>query len=224
MRPTPDDTIALGGHPDETVVLPLGDETVVQPPQSIHAGQPSGAPAFVPPPAVAPAASPLPALPAFSMPVVQTPVYKPPRTRQGRGFAARLLRALILLLVLAVLAAAAFWYFVVRTSGPAVVVTGVQVVADPAVGHCPQAQYKFIGKIVLNGGSGDITYHWIQPDGTPAAGPDAVQSVQSGQKELDVALQFTYTGNGSTSGAAHLKVLKPSALESNAAGVQYRCP
>ncbi|HEV1997190.1 MAG TPA: hypothetical protein VGR61_03540, partial [Candidatus Dormibacteraeota bacterium] len=202
---------------------PMGDETVVHPPQSIHAGQPSGAPAFVPPPVMPPAAA-LPALPAYSMPVVQAPVYKPAKSRQGRGFAARMLRALILLLIIAVLAAAAFWYFVVRTSGPAVAVAGVQVVADPAVGHCPQAQYRFTGKILLNGGAGDITYHWIQPDGTPAAGPDTIQSVQSGQKELDVSLQFTYTGNGSTSGAARLKVLKPNALDSNAAGVQYRCP
>lgn len=217
VRPTGDETVVQGAA--------VGDRTLVQPAQSIHAGQPAGAPAFVPPPVgVPPAASTLPGLPAFSAPQVQGPVYKPPKAAKRRSFGARLLRALVGVLIVAALVAAAFWYFVVRTSGPAAAATSVQVTADPAVGHCPQAQYRFIGKILTNGGAGDITYHWIQPDGTPAAGPDTVQNVPSGQKELDVALQFTYTGNGNTSGAAQLKVLKPNTLDSNAAGVQYRCP
>ena len=237
MRPGvgPEDTIALG-HPDETMVQPmgdetivqgggqLGDETVVQPPQSIHAQQPGGAPAFMPmPQPAAPAPSPLPGL-TFSAPQVNTPVYKPPKTKQGRGFAVRLLRALVALLILAILAAAALWYLVLRNSGPAVLVTGATISLTGVQDNCASKAsktYTFSGQIVTNGGAGTVKYNWQQPDGKTV--PEEVAATK-GNSTIPVSLAFTYSGHGSASGEAKVHVTDPNVFDSNAAGVQYRCP
>ncbi len=230
----PDETMALparggdetvvqaGGFPDETVVRGPGaapDETVVQQPQSMHPGQPTGAPAFVPPPvAPVPVATAMPGATTFSVPQVQAPVYKPPKAKK-KGGAGRLLLPLLLIIVIA----GAAFFLISRSSGPAVAVTAVTAAAAPPVGHCPSATFLFTGKIQTNGGAGTITYQWIQPDGSPAAPTE--QTVEKSSGLVTVTLQFTYHGNGSADGnKAQLKVLKPAPVDSNTAPVQYRCP
>jgi hypothetical protein len=84
------------------------------------------------------------------------------------------------------------------------------------------ATYVFFGKIRVNGGAGNIRYQWIQPNGIPAHLTD--QSVDKGEGAITVTLSFTYSGNGSTSGAARLKVLQPNVVDSKPIAVQYRCP
>lgn len=220
----PDETLVQGGPPlDETVVMGAGagQETVVRPPQSMHPGQPTGAPIFVPPPPPlpmpVPAAVPSPA--AFSVPQVAAPVYKPPKAAKKRHWR----RNLVLLLLLVIIAAGAF-FAISRNLGPAVAVTGVEATVQrpQGGGHCPSATYVFFGRILTNGGAGNIRYQWIQPDGTPASVTE--QSVDKGQNVVTVSLSFTYSGNGSTSGVARLKMLQPSAVDSNPVAVQYRCP
>jgi predicted Ser/Thr protein kinase len=242
-----DDTVALA---DETVVRPMSDETVVQPmsdetmvrpgsdetvvvggaetvalpapppPPSMHPGQPAGAPAFIPPPP-APAVAALPSPAAFTVPQVQAPVYQPPVARKKRR-PTRLLLPLVLLLLLA---AGAFVLYT-RLSGAPVAVTAASAkitTGTSAEGHCPSANFSFTGTIQTNGESGEITYQWVQPDGTLAA--PAVQPMSKGQTSADVSLQFTYKGNGDATGdKTQLKVLKPSAVDSNVVPVQYRCP
>jgi hypothetical protein len=225
-----DQTVALPSQPDEAVKgpysadetipmrTPADEETLVEPPQSVQLRSPIGHPAPIPPP---PAAMPAPAAVAgptsFSVPQVQAPVYKPPKTKARRR-PERMLVPLLLLIALG----AIVYFLLNRNSGTTVVVTGAEAVASPQVGHCPRATYLFTGKIFTKNGAGDITYQWVQPDGL--LGQEAVQKVTSGQTLVSVTLQFTYTGNGSTTRAAHLKVLKPTALESAPAGVQYLCP
>jgi hypothetical protein len=235
----PDETVALpatgagdetmvqaGGLPDETVVLGgrgAPDETVVQAPQSMHRDQPTGAPAFVPPPtAPMPAPAAVPTSASFVVPQVQAPVYKPPQAKRSGGFG-RFVRNLLILLVVVVLIAGGAFYFINKNLGPTVAVTAVEAGTSQPVGHCPSTTFLFTGKIHTNGGGGSITYQWTQPDGTKAASTE--QQVDKGANEVTVTLQFTYSGNGSADGnQAQLKVLKPSTVDSNTVPVQYRCP
>ncbi|MEA2684451.1 MAG: eukaryotic-like serine/threonine-protein kinase [Chloroflexota bacterium] len=224
--PASDETMVQGAPPpmDETLVMGggAGDETVVRPPapmppQSIHAGQPTGAPAFVPGPPPPPAA---PASATFSVPQVAAPVYKPPKPPRRKG---RLRRLLLPLVVLVIIGAAGF-YFVTRNGGPALLATAAEASVQPPKGggHCPKATYLFVGKIRTNGGAGTIKYQWTQPDGSAAQPTE--QLVAKGDGVITVTLSFTYTGDGSTDGDAFLTVLSPNKVDSNHVAVQYRCP
>jgi serine/threonine-protein kinase len=217
---SPVDTTAFMAGSEETIVqggpqLNQTDETVVQPPPP----PPPPPPVQMPVPAAIPVPAAMPNAAAFSVPQVSGPVYKPPKAPKKR----RLGRTLVLLILLAIIALGAF-LVISRNSGPAVAVTAAEarVQAPQGGGHCPSATYVFLGTIRTNGGAGDIRYQWIQPDGTPASVTD--QSVDKGQGAITVSLSFTYSGNGSTSGTARLKVLKPQAVDSNPVAVQYRCP
>ena len=160
---------------------------------------------------------------AFSVPQVSAPVYKPPKVKKKR----RPFRLLLPLVLILLLAGGAFYAYNRFFSGPALAVTAATAETTHggpgAVGHCPTASFDFTGTIQTNGGAGDITYQWIQPDGTPAQ--ETTQSVNKGQTSIPASLHFTYKGNGSANGdKTQLKVLKPSAVDSNVVPVQYRCP
>ncbi|MFN2466145.1 MAG: serine/threonine protein kinase, partial [Candidatus Dormibacteria bacterium] len=229
VRPSDETIVQSGAAADQTVALggagaAAAEETVVQGPQSMHRDHPTGAPEFVPPPtAPMPAPAAVPTAAAFAVPQVQAPVYKPPKVKQKGGGFKRFLRNLVFLLVLLLVIAGGAYYLLNRGVAPAVAVTAVEAAANPPVGHCPSATFVFTGRIHTNGGAGNITYQWIQPDGTPATPTD--QQVEKGSGIITVTLQFTYHGQGSADGnQAQLKVLKPSAIDSNPAPVQYRCP
>jgi len=212
VRPLADETVVQAGTMDETVVQPAA--------QSMHPGQPGGAPPFVPPPR--PAALPAPV--AFAVPQVSAPVYKPPAARKKKSSPLRLLLPLLLVLALA---GGAFYLYNKVFSGPALAVTSVTAEVTHGsigvVGHCPEAAFDFTGTIVTNGGRGDLTYMWVQPDGTLA--PATTQTVAKGQTSIPVSLHFSYRGNGSARGAkTQLKVVSPSPVDSNVVPVQYRCP
>jgi len=160
---------------------------------------------------------------AFSVPQVSAPVYQPPKVKKKR----RPFRLLLPLLLILLLAAGAYYAYTRLFSGPALAVTSVTAEithgSTGAVGHCPTASFDFTGTIQTNGGPGEITYQWIQPDGTPAQ--ETPQSVNKGQTSIPASLHFTYKGNGSANGdKAQLKVLKPAPVDSNVVPVQYRCP
>jgi hypothetical protein len=242
VTPAGSDQTVVRGEPDQTVPRPpsgakaAGDTTVLQPPPGdSYPGQPSGAPAFVPrpptpkpPPAPPAPAPPMTAVPfpaaepvtrTFSAPPVQPPVYRPPHAGGRGGGLTRLLVPVLLLLALGAIAL----FVILRNSGPAAAVTRVQVRANPTLGHCPSATYNFIGTIFTNGGAGQVTYQWIQPDGTAAA--ETTQSISRGQKQLDVTLSFTYKGNGNADGdKTRLRVIRPAPVDSDLVSVQYRCP
>ena len=223
VRPSADETVVQGGQQlDETMVMGggAGDETVVQPPQSIHAGQPMGAPAYVPGPPQAPPPAPVPTGATFSVPQVAAPVYKPPKPPRKRGILRRLMLPLLFILIIA----GAALFFITRNGGRALAVTAVEasVQPPPGGGQCPKATYLFMGRIRTNGAAGNINYQWTQPDGSAAQPTD--QTLSKGEGVITVTLSFTYTGNGSTTGDAHLSVLAPNKVDSNHVAVQYRCP
>jgi eukaryotic-like serine/threonine-protein kinase len=218
-------TLALPGQSDQTLAqgpssgdetmstsAPAIGETPAQSPHSVLPDTPIGSSGFVPPRTAG-----TPAPREIPVPPVRVPVYKPSKPKSRR----RPHRAFLPLLLVVALVAMA--YFLLNRNGPPpVAVMGAEAVVSPQVGHCPSATYVFTGRIFTKGGAGNITYQWVQPDGL--LGQETVQNVTSGQTIVSVRLQFTFKGNGSTMGAAHLKVLKPSALESTPASVQYLCP
>ena len=235
VRPMPasaDETVALAAASDETMVQGAAapDETVLQPPpppappQSMHPDQPGGAPPFIPPPAAPSMPSPaMPSPAAFTVPQVSAPVYQPPKVKKKR----RPFRLLLPLVLILVLAAGAYYAYNRFLGGPALAVTTVKAEITHGstgdVGHCPTASFDFTGTITTNGGAGDITYQWIQPDGTPAT--ETPVHVEKGQTIVPASLHFTYKGNGDATGdKTQLKVLKPAPVDSNLVPVQYRCP
>ncbi|GAC1335216.1 MAG: hypothetical protein NVSMB17_17850 [Candidatus Dormibacteria bacterium] len=220
-QPGPDETVVQGSTRDDTVVQAPGrDETLVVPAsQSVHPGQPGGAPPFMPPP---PSLPPPPAPAAFAIPQISAPVYQPPKAKKRRRRS-----PLLPLLLILLFAAGAFFVYTRMRGGPAVAVTAVTAApthgSGGSVGHCPEAGFDFTGTIQTNGNAGEITYQWVQPDGTLA--DPTTQTIAKNQASVAVSLHFTYKGRGEANGdKTQLKILKPNPVDSNVVPVQYRCP
>jgi hypothetical protein len=100
-------------------------------------------------------------------------------------------------------------------------------VANVAVAPAPQPaagcdiQYDIVGTITTNGKAGTISYEWIRSDGQESG--TLKQSVAAGQTSTTVHLYWKFTGEGSMTATATLRVLDPTRLD-GATQFHYSCP
>jgi tRNA A-37 threonylcarbamoyl transferase component Bud32 len=150
------------------------------------------------------------------------PIFRPPAARRSR----RLTLGAVVVLGAAVGVAAAFLLRSNpgnRTATVPLRVIGVSLaVSSSATGHCPSAIFTFVGHIAINGSSGNVAYRWLQPDGHFSTTQHV--AVDSGQRDVNEDLLFTFTGSRQFGGSASLQVLSPAPLSSRAVAVRYMCP
>ncbi|MBR7837741.1 hypothetical protein KDL01_30975 [Actinospica durhamensis] len=136
----------------------------------------------------------------------------PPTQPRGQRW---VLPLTVLILVIAVVA-----YFTWGRSPASMSVTGVSVRTSSATVPC-SGQETLTGVIVTDGGAGSVTYQWVRSDGTKSA--VLHQTVNSGDKLVDVTLLWSFEGTGSLHATAVLNVLGPGAARSGSASFDYSC-
>jgi hypothetical protein len=134
------------------------------------------------------------------------------RSRQVRStahrFWARTLRTANIVLTVAVIAAGSWagWQWWQRWH-PQLRVSQVTVAPATAEGGCDTV-FDLVGTVASNGKAGSIKYQWVRSDG--AATKELNVNVPAGQTSTVVHLYWTFSGAGSQSASATLKVLGPN--------------
>jgi hypothetical protein len=122
----------------------------------------------------------------------------------------------VLILVIAVL----IYYPWGRGSGNPLGVEGASVqVSERSVG-CGGTE-RLTAVIQTNGGAGTISYRWLRSDGTSSE--QLSQPVTSGERQVSVALDWSFDGHGTIDANATISILSPQA-EKATASFQYHCP
>ncbi|HEY2793351.1 MAG TPA: hypothetical protein VGJ28_13385, partial [Micromonosporaceae bacterium] len=80
-------------------------------------------------------------------------------------------------------------------------------------GTC-DTEFDVTGTIATNGKAGNVTYEWLRSDGQNSG--VLTESVAAGQKSTVVHLYWTFTGHGSVTARATLRVLTPNKVEQSA--------
>lgn len=100
------------------------------------------------------------------------------------------------------------------------VLTGLTAEVSPSRGGCA-TKFIFSGKVVIRGGSGQLTYLWIKPDG--ATTDRTIATVEAGRRTRVPNFEYTLRGPGHLSGDAVLIVSKPVQLRSAPVHIDYVC-
>ncbi len=130
-----------------------------------------------------------------------------------------------LALFVAVIAAAgivAYFPLHLFRNGATLHVKSISAAVTPASGHCPSARYVFIASVMTNGQGGPLTYEWAKPDQRVTDVKSA--SIPDGETNATATLEFTFQGQGSTSGDAVLHILTPNDVKSAPVHIAYQCP
>jgi hypothetical protein len=130
----------------------------------------------------------------------------------------------VALFVGVVAAAALIAYFPLHLfrNGAALRVNSISAAVTPASGHCPSARYVFTASVMTNGQGGPLTYEWAKPDQRVTDVKSA--SIPDGETNATATLEFTFQGQGSTSGDAILHILTPNDVKSAPVHIVYECP
>lgn len=135
-----------------------------------------------------------------------------PVTRRWWGYLTRVLSALATL----VLVAAAVWtgwqwweHYHDKVAVSSVTVAPIRL----PKGTC-DVQYDVVGTITTNGKAGTVTYEWLRSDGQRSG--VLSESVASGETSTVVHLYWTFTGHGSVTARATLRVLTPDQKDGSA--------
>jgi hypothetical protein len=165
-------------------------------------------------------------MPSFRLGKGVTAATKTPRRDRAPGasrrwweYLTRIGSAIVTVAIVAVIAWTA-WQWWQRLHGT-VKVGRVTVATAPLVNGDCDIQYDIVGTIATNGKPGTITYEWLRSDGQQSA--QLRQSVVAGQTTTTVHLYWAFTGVGSTTAGATLRVLDPSAT-TGATQFRYSCP
>jgi hypothetical protein len=182
-------------------------------------------PGFAPLPAAVGAGGGPPSAGSFVAPQMAPPVYQPPKTVDPEAHSRRgpaLIVALVCLVLIGAAGYLAVTRFHVLGRELPLTVSSASAIVDKSTGKCPSHTYIFTGKVKSNGAGGKLTYDWVKPDGTTS--DNASATIPSGENESIFTLQFTFQGNGHTTGDAVLHVSSPSNIKSAPVHVDYVCP
>lgn len=100
------------------------------------------------------------------------------------------------------------------------VLTGLTAEVSPSAGGCG-TKFVFTVKVVVHGGSGQLTYRWVKPDG--ATTDLTTATVEPRSRIYLPNLEYTLRGPGHLSGDAVLIVSKPAQLRSGPVHIGYVC-
>jgi hypothetical protein len=131
----------------------------------------------------------------------------PPGRRPPRRRWAGLLSTLVTLAL-----AAGVWIYVYERAHNKLTITGVTVtVANQVVGCNHTAD--IIGTITTNGHGGPVSYQWVRGTEPPMAA--LVADDASGNKTVQVHLEWAFHGKGTVQAVAKLRILTPDAAEAS---------
>ncbi|MER7584315.1 hypothetical protein [Kitasatospora sp. NPDC097691] len=136
-----------------------------------------------------------------------------PPARRRRAAFGRLVWAAVLLVLPAVLLTRCH-------VDPPLDLTGVSVTAAPAAGPTCGGTAVLTASVTTNGNPGTIRYRWLRNDGTSSG--ELVQPVQSGERQVDLVLRWTFDGPGTLRATATVEVLTPQRL-SGSTTFRYSC-
>ena len=144
----------------------------------------------------------------------------PPPPRRGRG---GLLWLLVGALAFVAVAGVGGYLLVSRSSsGPALSVTGIVAVAQPAKAGC-DSDVHVSGTITTNGGKGTIDYQWFR-DGQPVSADILHMPVDKDQTQVHLPdLTLTNTGKGSLVARVTLTVISPAGSVPGTTSFSYSC-
>ena len=128
-------------------------------------------------------------------------------------------RWILPLTVLILVIAALIYYLWGRGAGNPLTVEGANVqVSERSVG-CGGTE-RLTAVIPTNGSAGTIAYRWLRSDGTSSE--LLTQQVTSGERQVSVALDWSFDGRGTIDASATISILSPQA-EKATAFFQYHC-
>jgi hypothetical protein len=163
---------------------------------------------------------------SWAAPRVDPPVYQPPQAvnpkAQRRPGPVVLIVVLLGLVLIGAAGYLAVTRFHVLGGDLPLTVSNASATVNASTGKCPSHTYVFTGKVKSNGAGGKLKYEWTRPDGTNS--DSASTSIPSRETESIFTLQFTFQGNGHTTGDAILHVISPSNIKSQPVHVEYVCP
>jgi serine/threonine-protein kinase len=95
----------------------------------------------------------------------------------------------------------------------------VQVTPSSGRGRCPSAQFDFVGRIVTNGGAGQLTASWELPGGQRVAARPV--DVAAGRRAVRVGVHFPVTGQRPLRGQATLRVEAGTVVTAHSSQIHY---
>lgn len=138
-----------------------------------------------------------------------------PALAQRRRTQRWILPLTVLILVLAVL----IYFFWGRANPATLSVNGVTVQVSAPVLDCGGTE-RVTAVIDTNGGAGAIEYQWMRSDGTSSG--EISQQVASGDRHVNVVLDWNFDGYGELDASATVKIFSPGA-GAGSATFKYRC-
>ncbi|MFG1656456.1 hypothetical protein ACGFIY_08005 [Micromonospora chersina] len=100
-------------------------------------------------------------------------------------------------------------------------VEGVTVAVPRPPGVACDVTVDVVATVRTNGRGGVIRYQWFRSDAPP--GSLLTERVGRGQRTTTLTLKWTFSGVGTTTGAATVNIIEPSPVQAGTQ-VRYRCP
>ncbi|MFG2107204.1 hypothetical protein [Micromonospora chersina] len=100
-------------------------------------------------------------------------------------------------------------------------VEGVTVAVPRPPGVACDVTVDVVATVRTNGRGGVIRYQWFRSDAPP--GSLLTERVGRGQRTATLTLKWTFSGVGTTTGAATVNIIEPSPVQAGTQ-VRYRCP
>ncbi|MFJ1541300.1 hypothetical protein ACIODS_22370 [Micromonospora chalcea] len=97
----------------------------------------------------------------------------------------------------------------------------VSVAANRPAGVACDVTVDVVATVRTNGRAGTIRYQWFRSDAPPGA--VLTERVGSGQHTATLTLKWTFSGVGTTVGAATVNIIEPAPMQAGTR-VSYRCP
>jgi hypothetical protein len=141
-----------------------------------------------------------------------------PASRRWWGYATRVLSGIVTLAIIGVAVWTGWQWW--QHMHDQVAVGNVSVAPAQLFDGTCDVQYDIVGTITTNGKAGTIAYEWLRSDGQQSG--TLKQSVTAGQTSTTVHLYWKFTGKGSMTATATLRVLDPTQID-GAAQFLYSC-